>query len=168
MDPPTYPYKPFSYRLVPPPSLYCTSLHLIPLHFVHFTSLYSTSLDFILDDFSFHFRFCYIQVKRFLLLLCCTLWYGFWSSIILPDFDAQPSLTVWLYRPILLWKYGIFYTGQQRIATSPPNIETVHTFFFFHFGVINDNTPLKNAQIVNKVATLIYFNYAVLLLHALF
>jgi len=39
--------KPFPLRLVPPsPSLYCTSLHLIPLHFASFTSLQFIALGY--------------------------------------------------------------------------------------------------------------------------
>ena len=44
----------------PPHSLYCTSLHPIPLHFASFTSLYFTSLQFILDNFPLHFRLGYV------------------------------------------------------------------------------------------------------------
>ena len=62
--------------------------------------------------------------------------------------------------------WNILYRSKTHCHKPPKHWNSVH-IFFCHFGVINDNTQLKNAQIVNKVATLIYFNYSVLLLHAL-
>jgi len=54
-----YSYKPFPKRLFPPspfPLLYFTSPHSPSLCFVHFTSLYCTSLPSTLDNFSLHFK----------------------------------------------------------------------------------------------------------------
>ena len=49
------PYKTFPQRLVPPPqSLYCTTLHLIPLHYASFISLYLMSLRCTLYRIIFH------------------------------------------------------------------------------------------------------------------